>query len=88
VRGVLAVEDWAEIRWLHLSDGLSARAVARRLGVSRGAASRALAAPAPPRYERRSVGSAVDVFEPAVRQLLAEFPSITDAGPGRTRGRA
>lgn len=25
--GVLAVEDWAEIRRLHLSEGLSARAV-------------------------------------------------------------
>src|ERR1700712_3663899 len=42
--GVLAVEDWAEIRRLHLPEGLSARAVSRRLGVSRGAVARALAA--------------------------------------------
>jgi transposase len=73
---VLAVEDWAEIRRLHRSEGLSARAVARRLGVSRGAVARALALVGPPKYERRPTGSAVDAFEPAIRLLLAEFPSM------------
>jgi hypothetical protein len=76
VRGVLAVEDWAEIRRLHRSEGLSARAVARQLGVSRGAVARALASVGPPKYERRRVGSAVDGFEPAIRVLLAEFPAM------------
>jgi hypothetical protein len=76
VRGVLAVEDWAEIRRLHRSGGLSARAVARRLGVSRGAVARALASVGPPKYERRPTGSAVDAFEPAIRVLLAEFRSM------------
>ena len=70
------MEDWAEIRRLHRSEGLSARAVARRLGVSRGAVARALASVGPPRYERRRVGSAVDGFEPAIRVLLAEFPAM------------
>ena len=74
--GVLAVEDWAEIRRLRLSEGLSARAVSRRLGISRGAVARALAASEPPKYERRPPGSAVDVFEPAIRELLAQFPSM------------
>src|ERR1700712_1958374 len=74
--GVLAVEDWAEIRRLHLSEGLSARAGSRRLGVSRGEVARALAAAGPPKYERRPAGSAVDSFEPAIRELLAEFPSM------------
>ncbi len=74
--GVLAVEDWAEIRRLHLSEGLSARAVGRRLGISRGAVARALAAADPPKYERKRAGSAVDAFESAIRELLAEFPSM------------
>ena len=74
--GVLAVEDWAEIRRLHLSEGLSARAVSRRLGISRGAVTRALTAPGPPKYERKPAGSAVDSFEPAIRELLAQFPSM------------
>ena len=70
------MEDGAEIRRLHRSEGLSARAVARRLGVSRGAVGRALVSSVPPRYSRPPRGSAVDVFEPAIRGLLAEFPDM------------
>jgi transposase len=70
------VEDWAEIRRLHLSEGVSARAIARRLGVSRGTVARALASTDPPRYSRPPMGSAVDAFEPAIRALLAEFPGM------------
>ena len=70
------MEDWAEIRRLHLSEGVSARAIARRLGVSRGTITRALASSGPPRYSRPPKGSAVDAFEPAIRTLLAEFPAI------------
>ena len=64
MRGVLAVEDWAEIRRLFRAEGLAARAIARRLGVSRGAVARALASAEPPRYSRALRGSAVDAFEP------------------------
>jgi transposase len=73
---VLAVEDWAEIRRLHLSEGVSARAIARRLNVSRGTVARALASSGPPRYSRPPKGSAVDAFEPAIHALLAEFPGM------------
>jgi len=73
---VLAVEDWAEIRRLHLSEGVSARAIARRLGVSRGTVTRALASSGPPKYSRPPKGSAVDEFEPVIRGLLAEFPDM------------
>jgi transposase len=73
---VLAVEDWAEIRRLHLSEGLSARAIARRLGVSRGTVARALASSGPPKYSRPPRGSAVDEFEPVIRGLLAEFSDM------------
>ncbi len=70
------MEDWAEIRRLHLSEGVSARAIARRLGISRGTVARALASSRPPRYSRPPKGSAVDAFEPAIRALLAEFPDL------------
>ena len=35
-----------------------------------------MAAEAPPRYERAPVGSAVDEFEPAIRELLRAFPTM------------
>ncbi len=37
---------------------------------------RALGAQGPPRYVRSPLGSAVDEFEPAIRGLLVEFPSM------------
>ncbi|MBB4928573.1 putative DNA-binding protein (UPF0251 family) [Kitasatospora kifunensis] len=60
----------AEIRRLHRAEGLSARAVARKLGVSRGTVARALATDRPPVYQRPLKGSAVDAVEPAIRELL------------------
>ncbi len=74
--GVLAVEDWAEIRRLHRAEGLPIKAIVRRLGVSRNAVRRALASSGPPRYSRPVRASAVDSFEPAIRLLLAEFPDM------------
>jgi Integrase core domain len=38
--------------------------------------SRALASSSPPRYSRAAKGSAVEVFEPAIRALLDEFPDM------------
>ncbi len=76
MRGVLAVEDWAEIRRLHRAEGLPIKAIVRRLGVSRNAVRRALASSSPPRYSRPARASAVDSFEPAIRVLLAEFPDM------------
>lgn len=70
------MEDWAEIRRLYLSEGVSARAISRRLGVARGTVARALASSGPPKYSRPLKGSAVGAFEPAVRALLAEFPDM------------
>lgn len=70
------MEDWAEIRRLHRAEGMPIKAISRRLGVSRNAVRRALAAVEPPKYSRPPRPSAVEVFEPAIRQLLAEFPSM------------
>ena len=46
------MEDWAEIRRLHRSEEMPIKAIVRKLGVSRNAVRRALAADAPPRYVR------------------------------------
>lgn len=70
------MEDWAEIRRLHRGEGLPIAAVARRLGVARNTVKKALASDHPPRYERPLKGSAVDVFEPAIRELLRVTPTM------------
>ncbi|WP_396909195.1 IS21 family transposase [Mycolicibacterium sp.] len=71
------MEDWAEIRRLYRSEKLSQAAIARRLSLSRNTVARALQADGPPRYERAPVlGSAWAQIEPAVRALLAEFPTM------------
>jgi transposase len=70
------VEDWAEIRRLHRAEGMPIKAIARRLGVGRNTVRRALAAAGPPRYERPARASIVDVVEPQIRTLLAQWPSM------------
>jgi transposase len=88
---VLKVEDWAEIRRLHRAEGMAIRAIARRLGVSRNTVKKALARHEPPRYVRAAAGSIVDVAEPQIRVLLAEFPemptSVIMERVGWTRGK-
>ena len=73
---MITVQDWAQIRYLHGSEGLSIRAIASRLGLSRDTVSRAVASSSPPRYSRVSGPSAFDPFEVHVRQLLEEFPTM------------
>jgi transposase len=91
-REVLNVEDWAEIRRLHRAEGMPIRAVARQLGLSKNTVKKALAAAGPPRYQRPARGSAVDAFEPAIRELLQQFPrmptSVIMERVGWTRGRS
>ncbi len=57
------MEDWAEIRRLHRAEQMPIKAIVRKLGVSRNAVRRALAAEHPPKYERPAKGSLVDVVE-------------------------
>ncbi|MFF4148229.1 IS21 family transposase [Streptomyces sp. NPDC001698] len=73
---MIDVEDWAEIRRMHRVEGLSARAVARQLGISRNTVLRALASDRLPRYRRVPKGSAVGAVEPAVRELLKQTPTM------------
>lgn len=70
------MEDWAEIRRLHKSEGMPIKVIARVTGCSRNTVRRALASDGPPKYARAARGSAVDTVEPRVRELLAAWPSM------------
>jgi transposase len=73
---VLSVEDWAEIRRLHRSEGLPIKMIARMVGCSKNTVKAALASDAAPRYERRAAGSIVDGVEPRIRELLQAYPTM------------
>lgn len=65
------MEDWAEIRRLHVADGVPIKEIARRLGLARNTVREAVRSSVPPKYERRPTGSSVDRVEPEIRRLLA-----------------
>ena len=73
---MLIVEDWAEIRRLWKSEGVSISEIARVVGCSRNTVKAALASDGPPRYVRVAAGSLVDGFEPRIRELLRAFPRM------------
>ena len=70
------MEDWAEIRRLHRAEGMPIKAIVRKLGVGRNTVRRALTSDRPPSYSRPAKPSIVDVVEPQIRVLLAEWPSM------------
>lgn len=70
------MQDWAEIRRLRFSEEVPIAEIARRLGIARNTVKAALAADAPPRYERARKGSVVDAVEPAIRELLKDHPRM------------
>jgi len=73
---LLSVEDWAEIRRLHKSEGMPIKVIARVTGCSKNTVKRALASDGPPRYVRTARASVVDSVEPRVRELLAAWPTM------------
>jgi transposase len=74
---MLPVEEWAEIRRLHRVEGVSQRAIARRLDVARETVARALRRDGPPRYQRAPRGSKVDPFKERIAALLARHPGLS-----------
>lgn len=70
------MEQWAEVRRLHRSEGVPIKEIARRLGIARNTVRAALKADEPPKYSRPARGSAVDEFEPHIRALLTEYPTM------------
>lgn len=73
---MLNVEDWAEIRRLHYAEGMAIKEIARLLAISKNTVRAKLAAGVPPKYVRSAAGSAVDGFEPRIRQLLKDIPTM------------
>lgn len=71
---MITLKDWAEVRYFHASEGMSIRAIAVRLDMSRDTVARAIAAETSPKYVRKSVPSAFDDVEDRVRGLRKEFP--------------
>src|SRR6478736_4092686 len=73
---MLSVEDWAEIRRLHVAERVPIKQIARHMGISKNTVKAMLAADAPPRYRRAGTGSVVDAVEPRIRRLLSESPTM------------
>jgi len=74
---VYQVHDWAKVRELY-HQGVSKKAIARRLGMSRNTVARLTASETPPCYERAAAGSLLDPFKDAVAAMLtkdAEAPA-------------
>jgi transposase len=88
---LLSVEAWAEIRRLHLAEGIPIKEIARRLGLARNTVRDAVRSGEPPRYVRRPRPSALDPFEPEIRRLLAAHPrmpaTVIGERIGWTRGK-
>ena len=70
------MNDWAEIRRLSVAEGLSQRAIAGRLSLSRVTVARALTSPTPPTYSRVATSSQFDEVADSVRALLEDTPSM------------
>ena len=69
------MEDWALIRRL-AAEGVPKARIAERLGISRTTVIKAVNSDSPPRYERSRGPTSFTVFEPRVRELLAETPDM------------
>ena len=64
------MEDWAEVQRLFHREGLTKRAIARRLGMSRTTVIRLLGSKEAPRYQRAPRGSLVDPFADEIAAML------------------
>lgn len=70
------MEDWAEVQRLFHREGLTKRAIARRLGMSRTTVIRLLALSGPPQYARTRTGSLLDPYRDEIAALLAADPTV------------
>jgi hypothetical protein len=72
---VITLEDWALIRRL-AAEGVPKSRIAERLGISRTTVIKAVNSSMPPQYERTPGPTSFTVFEPRVRELLAQTPDM------------
>jgi hypothetical protein len=77
--GVYSVHDWAELKYLCEREGLSKKAAAEKLGMSRTTVYRLLALTEPPVYERRQVSSLLDPHKEAILAMLKEDATVRAA---------
>ncbi len=73
---MLRVEDWAEIRRLHFTEGLPIRTIAKRLHVHRDTVRSAVRSASPPVYERPAAPSKLDPYKEDIGKLLKGWPEM------------
>jgi transposase len=73
---LVGVEQWAEIRRMHVVLGLSIKEIARRTGRDRNTVRRALRSATAPSYERAPAGSKLDPFKDEIHRLLKTDPRM------------
>src|SRR5579863_953670 len=73
---VIGMEQWAEIRRLYVVEKRSKREIHRLTGVHRDTITRALAAEAPPRYERAPAVSKLDPYREWICDQLRSEPTL------------
>ena len=74
---MVRVQEWAEIRTMHLVERPSIKEITRRTGHSRNTIRAALRSPEPPSYgPRASRPSKLDPFKARVHELLADDGQI------------
>jgi transposase len=71
------VEVWAEVRRLHRIEGLSIKAIGRKLRLARNTVREILRSERPPEYRRRAGASKLDPFKGRITELLAEYPRLS-----------
>jgi transposase len=71
------VEVWAEVRRLHRIEGLSIKAIGRKLRLARNTVREVLRSERPPEYCRRPGASKLDPFKGRIAELLAEYPRLS-----------
>jgi transposase len=67
---VVDVEQWAQIRRMHVVDGVSIKEIARRTGLARNTVRAAVRSERPPNYERGPRPSKLDPFKDEIERLL------------------
>ena len=73
---MIGVEQWAEVRRLYFVEKRSKREIHRLTGLHRDTVTRALAAEAPPRYERAPAGSKLDPYREWICEQLRAEPTL------------
>ncbi len=73
---MLNVEQWAELRRLHVIEKVGIRELARRFGVDRNTVRRAIRSAEPPKYARPRAPSKLDPFTDEINRLLKEDPHL------------